>query len=195
MAIVMRTWTRNPNIEEIANEFDCYPFEVIRLKESVERLLAAMGDLLRKDKKEDFLPPDAQEGPSNSQKVHALHKMIAQGLNEENVTLTFIPGIGTKTANKLRENNIADIEDLAISDLDDLISLGGISNERAQKWIAYANENDGTTIGLSGYSGGKLSKMVDIPLVAKVDDMQKVEDIHMIVVHMIMQAVYKVLNT
>ena len=29
--------------------------------------------------------------------------------------------------------------------------------------------------------------MVDIPILVKVDDMQKVEDVHMIVVHMTMQ--------
>ena len=31
--------------------------------------------------------------------------------------------------------------------------------------------------------------MVDIPILAKVDDMQKVEDIHMIVAHMSMQRI------
>ena len=36
--------------------------------------------------------------------------------------------------------------------------------------------------------------MVGIPLLAKIDDMQKVEDVHMIVVHMTMQRILKELN-
>ncbi len=75
------------------------------------------------------------------------------------------------------------------------IGISGSGNsENVLQAIAYANEHNGRTIGLSGYSGGKLSKMVGIPLVAEVNDMQKVEDVHMIVVHMIMQVVYKALN-
>ncbi len=75
------------------------------------------------------------------------------------------------------------------------IGISGSGNsENVLQAITYANEHGGCTIGLSGYSGGQLAKMADIPLVAKIDDMQKVEDVHMIVVHMIMQAVHKTLN-
>lgn len=76
-----------------------------------------------------------------------------------------------------------------------VIGISGSGNsENVLKAIRYANENGGKTIGLSGFSGGKLSQIVDVPFVAEVDDMQKVEDVHMIVVHMIMQAVYGVLH-
>ncbi len=51
------------------------------------------------------------------------------------------------------------------------------------------NDNGGKTVGLCGYSGGKLYGMVDIPILVKVDDMQKVEDVHMVVVHMLMQKI------
>jgi D-sedoheptulose 7-phosphate isomerase len=77
-----------------------------------------------------------------------------------------------------------------------VIGISGSGNsENVLRAIQYAKENNGRTIGFSGYSGGKLADMVDVPIVAKVDDMQKVEDVHMIIVHMIMQAVYKTLNT
>lgn len=62
------------------------------------------------------------------------------------------------------------------------------------KAIEYAKDNGGTTVGLCGYSGGELYHMVDIPLLAKIDDMQKVEDVHMIVAHMTMQRILKELN-
>ncbi|MDP7355054.1 MAG: SIS domain-containing protein [Desulfobacterales bacterium] len=73
------------------------------------------------------------------------------------------------------------------------ISVSG-NSENVIKAIHHAKQNNGHTIGFSGFSGGKLARMVDVSFVAKVDDMQKIEDIHMILVHMIMQAIYSALQ-
>ena len=76
-----------------------------------------------------------------------------------------------------------------------VIGISGSGNsENVLKAIRYAGANGGRTAGISGYAGGKLADLVDISFVARVDDMQKVEDVHMIVVHMIMQAVYAKLH-
>ena len=76
-----------------------------------------------------------------------------------------------------------------------VIGISGSGNsENVLRAIRYAKDNNGRTIGFSGYSGGKLADLADVSLVARVDDMQKVEDVHMIIVHIIMQAVYKTLN-
>lgn len=73
---------------------------------------------------------------------------------------------------------------------DVVIGISGSGNSKnVLKAIEYANENGGITAGLCGYSGGELYKLVRIPILAKVDDMQKVEDVHMIVVHMAMQSI------
>ena len=78
---------------------------------------------------------------------------------------------------------------------DVVIGISGSGNsENVLRAVDYANNNGGTTIGLCGYSGGKLYQMVDIPILAKVDDMQKVEDIHMIVAHMSMQRIMQKLS-
>jgi len=73
------------------------------------------------------------------------------------------------------------------------ISGSGNSNN-VLKAIEYANKNGGRTVGLCGYEGGKLLNMVNIPLLAGINDMQKVEDIHMIIVHISMQAILKELG-
>ena len=76
-----------------------------------------------------------------------------------------------------------------------VIGISGSGNsENVLKAIRYAAANGGRTAGISGYAGGQLAELVDIPFVARVDDMQKVEDVHMIVVHMVMQAVYAKLH-
>lgn len=76
-----------------------------------------------------------------------------------------------------------------------VIGISGSGNsENVLQAVQYASDNGGHTIGLSGFSGGKLSKLVDIPFVVQIDDMQKIEDVHIIVVHMIMQAAYAILH-
>jgi len=73
------------------------------------------------------------------------------------------------------------------------ISASG-NSENVINAIAFANENGGKTVGLCGFSGGRLAQMAHVPFVVRVDDMQKVEDVHVIVIHMIMQAVYAELH-
>lgn len=78
---------------------------------------------------------------------------------------------------------------------DIVIGISGSGNSlNVLKAIEYAKANGGTTVGLCGYSGGKLFDMVDIPILVKIDDMQKVEDVHMIVVHMTMQRILQEFN-
>jgi len=71
---------------------------------------------------------------------------------------------------------------------DIVIGFSGSGNsENVLKAIEYANENGGITIGFSGFKGGKLSKIVRFSIVASVYDMQKSEDIHLVLCHLIMQ--------
>jgi D-sedoheptulose 7-phosphate isomerase len=76
-----------------------------------------------------------------------------------------------------------------------VIGISGSGNsENVLCAVQYAKRNGGYTIGLSGFSGGSLSKIANISLVAGSEDMQKVEDAHLIIVHMIMQAVHGALH-
>jgi D-sedoheptulose 7-phosphate isomerase len=76
-----------------------------------------------------------------------------------------------------------------------VIGISGSGNsENVLRAIRYARSNGGRTIGMSGYSGGKLAELVDISLVIPTEDMQKVEDMFMIAIHMIMQIVYGILH-
>jgi len=53
--------------------------------------------------------------------------------------------------------------------------------------IEYAKKLGCVTIGVCGYDGGKLKSLVDHCFHVKVDDMQFVEDVHMILVHVLMR--------
>lgn len=72
-----------------------------------------------------------------------------------------------------------------------VIGISGSGNSaNVLKALQYAKAHGGKTIGMCGFSGGALAQLVDVDLIAPVDDMQKVEDIHMIWVHMLMQAIH-----
>ena len=78
---------------------------------------------------------------------------------------------------------------------DVVIGISGSGNSaNVLTAVAYAKQKGAKTIGLTGFDGGKLAQIADIPLIASINDMQKVEDVHMIVVHMLMQYLCRALS-
>ena len=68
-----------------------------------------------------------------------------------------------------------------------VIGISGSGNsQNVLRAVGYASANGGKTIGWSGFGGGQLAEIVDLPFVVQSDDMQQVEDAHMVVAHMIM---------
>ena len=92
--------------------------------------------------------------------------------------------------------NDLSFEDVFVSQLenvmqpDDLvIAISGSGNsENVIRAVDYANQNGATTLGLVGYSGGKLKQIAQHTIWANVQDMQLSEDIHAIFGHIVMQA-------
>jgi D-sedoheptulose 7-phosphate isomerase len=75
------------------------------------------------------------------------------------------------------------------------IGISGSGNsENVLRAIRYAAAHDGRTIGWSGFGGGELAKIAQLAFVVDSDDMQQVEDAHMVVAHMIMQSVHTALH-
>jgi D-sedoheptulose 7-phosphate isomerase len=69
-----------------------------------------------------------------------------------------------------------------------VIAISGSGNsENVLRAVQYANERGAVTLGLCGYSGGKLKDMAQHHVWAAVDDMQLCEDIHAIFGHIVMQ--------
>ncbi len=77
-----------------------------------------------------------------------------------------------------------------------VIGISGSGNsENVLRAVRYATDHGGRTIGWSGFGGGKLAALVGLALVAESDDMQQVEDLHMIIAHMAMQAIFNTLHS
>ncbi len=70
---------------------------------------------------------------------------------------------------------------------DVVIGISGSGNsENVIRAIEYANRNGAETIGLTGYDGGKLKQIVKHGVHIAIDNMQIVEDVHLILNHMMM---------
>lgn len=71
-----------------------------------------------------------------------------------------------------------------------VIAISGSGNsENVLKAINYANENNGITLGLCGYDGGKLKEISKNTVWANINDMQISEDFHSIFGHIVMQRI------
>ncbi len=141
-ALAARRWTRTGDLENVAEQLGCYAFEIRRLVESLTRLLQATIDLergLRGDEAEPVEEEESEE-PTLRERLVALQRMLQGGLDEEVVTLTFLPGIGHTLAKRLAAAGVEDIEDLAAAEADDLQDVRGVSAARAARWIQAAEE-------------------------------------------------------
>lgn len=72
---------------------------------------------------------------------------------------------------------------------DAVIGISGSGNSKnVINAIEYAKENGGVTVAITGYDGGKLKPLADYSIHVPVNDMQIVEDIHIVLDHMTMAA-------
>lgn len=70
---------------------------------------------------------------------------------------------------------------------DVLIGISGSGNStNVVKAIEYANEVGAVSVGIVGYDGGKIKSLAKYSIHVKIDNMQIVEDVHMMMDHVIM---------
>lgn len=84
-------------------------------------------------------------------------------------------------------------EDIFLEQLKNLMSLedivigisGSGNSKNVIKAVEYANKNGGITIGFSGYDGGKLAKCAYENINTHIYNMQRTEDMHLLLTHLI----------
>lgn len=89
--------------------------------------------------------------------------------------------------------NDTDYEDIFAQQLDSLVERGDVviaisgsgNSPNVIKAVEKANQMGAITIGWSGFEGGKLAKLAQKPIVVKSDNMQRIEDVHMILGHLV----------
>jgi D-sedoheptulose 7-phosphate isomerase len=87
------------------------------------------------------------------------------------------------------ENVFAEQLATFVNEGDVVIAISASGNSpNVLKAIELAKARGATTVGMSGYAGGKLAQLVDFPIVAENDCIEQVEDIHLILEHMMTSA-------
>jgi helicase len=141
MALAVRALTRSGDTDRVAEGFQCYPFELERLAESVERLLLAWSDQLqiRGDPANPARAPGWQmDTISLAERVAILQRMVAAHLDERAVTLIQVKGIGPTLARRLVAHDIKTLAELAQADPETVVKIPGIARQRAETLIADA---------------------------------------------------------
>jgi D-sedoheptulose 7-phosphate isomerase len=85
-------------------------------------------------------------------------------------------------ANFVRKDDIA----FAIS--------GSGNSQNVLNALELAREAEATTIGLAGYSGGRMKELCDVCMIVPSDNMQIIEDLHLCVAHALFSGVRRGLS-
>lgn len=75
--------------------------------------------------------------------------------------------------------------------LDSLMQLGDVvvaisgsgNSKNVIEAVEKANSMEGITIGWSGFDGGELAQIAKVPIIIDSDNMQRIEDMHMVLAH------------
>lgn len=136
MACILQNRSAALSDDEISAQWDCYPFEIQQLTESLVRLLQA----IKACEDPDIEANPQPEGLPLKQKLNVIETMITHGLTEASAMLTLIEGVGPKLAARLCHAGFKDIEDLSLADADAVSKIKGVSVSRAKKWIEIADD-------------------------------------------------------
>ena len=180
----------------VANYIDSYLDVLKSLLDSLDRsVLENVTELLFATWKEDrrlILCGNGGSGSTSSHLVCDFQKNIYLdgGKPFEVVALTDSPALLLAWANDTSfENVFAGQARTWVRKNDVLIAISGSGNSRnVLEAVKVANDVGATTIGFCGYDGGQLAEMVTIPIVAERRNMQQVEDVHMILGHILFSA-------
>jgi D-sedoheptulose 7-phosphate isomerase len=181
--------------DEIKEYFGTLQAVIDRLNlTEINSVLALLSEAYRR-KKQIFIMGNGGSAATASHFVCDFNK----GICEDKSTKFRMICLNDNVPTMMAIANDLDYESIFIEQLKNLMEPGdyviGISgsgnSENVLRAIKYANEHQGVTIGFSGYSGGKLKDLTKFGVHVNINDMQIVEDIHMILDHLMMKVLKK----
>lgn len=180
---MIRKWTLN-YISDLKNVFDNFPIE------KFEKITNIILDAYKKEST-IFVFGNGGSGSTASHLACDINKGVSLKLNKKFKVICLNDNIPILLAYA----NDMSYEDVFVEQLknflkpnDVIIGISGSGNSNnILKAIQYGNENFAITIGFTGFDGGKLVGIATESFIVPINDMQKVEDFHMIITHMLMQ--------
>lgn len=171
---------------------------ISQLKEALDNLdrgdileLARVLENARQNGNKVFIFGNGGSGSTASHFACDINKGVSLGLTKRHRIIALTDNIPTMLA----YSNDLSFDDVFVEQLknflepgDLVIGISGSGNSKnVIKAIEYANEKNNLTIGFTGFGGGKLRQISKLTVNANKNDMQISEDIHMILVHLLMK--------
>jgi len=165
---------------------------------NVERIVNAILTAYEKDR-QIFIMGNGGSGSTASHFACDINKGVSFGLVKRFKVISLSDNIPTMLAYA----NDSSYDDIFVEQLknflnpgDVVIGISGSGNSiNVIRAIQYANERGNDTIAFTGFDGGEIAKISKTSFVVPVNDMQKVEDGHLILAHVIMQILEKKLRS
>lgn len=179
-------------LDEVCKSICLLPTD--RIQEAVDILAEAI-----ENDKQIFLLGNGGSAANSSHISEDLHKGIKEctGRRARVFALTDSTPLITAWANDSGYENIFSEQIDSLLDAGDVvIAISGSGNSpNVIKAVEKANQMGGITLGWSGYAGGQLAKVAHKPIVVDSDNMQRIEDIHLVIGHLVYTALINKLGT
>ena len=175
---------------------------ISQLKETLDNLergdvvrLAEIFETARLNGNKVFIFGNGGSGSTASHLACDINKGVSLGLEKRHRVIALTDNIPTMLA----YSNDISYDEVFVGQLknfldpgDVVIGISGSGNSKnVIKAIEFANSQNNLTVGITGYGGGKLREIASFSVNANINDMQISEDIHMILVHLLMKMLPK----
>jgi D-sedoheptulose 7-phosphate isomerase len=180
--------------KNINNYFDVLNKVLSKICRSEINKFIELVDQVRSQNKKILICGNGGSGATASHIVCDLNKGLSYGKEKKFQVINLSDNMATVLA----YGNDTSFDDIFVEQTKNFLDHGdlfiGISSSgnsnNVLKAIEYANSKGNTTLGLTGYNGGKLKELSKYSVNANIDDTQISEDVHMILGHLL----YKVLS-
>ncbi len=154
----------------------------VQIENSAKYVLDAL-----KKKCSVFICGNGGSGSNANLFAAAMSKIVMDTCHIRVISLNSNMAIITNVAESLNYNNVFSMQIANLAhDSDLLIAISGSGNSpNILEAVTTAKDLGMNTIGLTGMGGGKLSSMVDFPIVVNSDNMELIETIHTVILHAI----------
>jgi len=178
-------------LEEVKQVIDCLDTEQISM--AIEKIMKAC-----ENERFIYIFGNGGSAATASHFVVDFNKGIGDGLSKRFRVVCLNDNIPTilAIANDVHYHEIFKKQLENFLDKEDLvIAISGSGNSKnVLEAIEYANECGAVTIGLVGFNGGRLKQMAHHSIHVPVNDMQQVEDAHVVIMHLIMRVLLNFSN-
>lgn len=157
----------------------------------VERFIQVLAEALT-DGRQLFLFGNGGSAATASHMACDLNKGVSYGKEKRFKVICLNDNVPTMMA----YSNDVSYEDIFVEPLKNFLQTGDVAiglsgsgnSENVVRAISYANDHGAITVGLCGYAGGRLKERAQVVVHVGANDMQMVEDLHLVLGHMAMRA-------